>query len=64
MLSDQGGGLVAFRLRPQIASSLGRNVTRSSNPHGNRKRFPNGRERNIWLMAADSNNSGPQTVAI
>ena len=26
-------GLVAFHPQPQIASDLGRNVTRSSNPH-------------------------------
>ena len=34
--------LVAFHPRPQIASNLGRNVTRSPNPHRNRKRFPSG----------------------
>ena len=36
--------LVAFHPRPQIASDLGRNVTRSPNPHQNRKRFPSGNE--------------------
>ena len=36
--------LVAFHPRPQIASDLGRNVTRSFNPHGNRNRFPSGNE--------------------
>ena len=30
----------AFHPEPQTASGLGRNVTRSSNPHRNRKRFP------------------------
>ena len=39
-----GGGLVAFHPRPQIASDLGRNVTRSFNPHRNRNQFPSGNE--------------------
>ena len=37
-------GLVAFHLRPHIASDLGRNVTRSFNPHRNRNQFPSGNE--------------------
>ena len=32
--------LVAFHPRPQIASDLGRNVTRNFNPHRNRNQFP------------------------
>ena len=36
--------LVAFHPRPQIASDLGRNVTRSFNPHRNRNQFPSGNE--------------------
>ena len=36
--------LVAFHPRPQIASDLGRNVTRSFNPHRNRNQFPSGSE--------------------
>ena len=40
---------VAFHPRPQIASGLGRNVTRSPNPLGNR---------------ADSNRNRPQPAAI
>ena len=36
--------LLAFHPRPQIASDLGRNVTRSPNPHPNRKRLPSGNE--------------------
>ena len=36
--------LVAFHPRPQIASDLGRNVTRSVNPHRNRNQFPSGNE--------------------
>ena len=38
------GGLVAFHPRPQIASDLGRNVTRIFNPHRNRNQFPSGNE--------------------
>ena len=34
--------LVAFHPRPQIASDLGRNVTRNFNPHRNRNQFPSG----------------------
>ena len=34
--------LVAFHPQPQIASDLGRNVTRSFNPHRNRSQFPSG----------------------
>ena len=33
---------MAFHLRPQIASELGRKLTRSSNPHRNHKRFASG----------------------
>ena len=33
---------VAFHPRPQIASDLGRNITRSFNPHRNRNQFPSG----------------------
>ena len=36
--------LVAFHPRPQIASDLGRNVTRNFNPHRNRNQFPSGNE--------------------
>ena len=36
--------VVAFHPRPQIASDLGRNVTRSFNPHRNRNQFPSGNE--------------------
>ena len=36
--------LVAFHPRPQIASDLGRNGTRSFNPHRNRNQFPSGNE--------------------
>ena len=36
--------LVAFHPRPQIASDLGRNITRSFNPHRNRNQFPSGNE--------------------
>ena len=36
--------LVAFHPRPQIASDLGRHVTRSFNPHRNRNQFPSGNE--------------------
>ena len=36
--------LVAFHPQPQIASNLGRSVTRSSNPHRNRKQFPSGND--------------------
>ena len=57
------GSLVAFHPRPQIASDLGRNVTRSPNPHQNRKRFPSGNEI-FGLMAADSNRNRPQPAAI
>ena len=39
-----GGNLVAFQPRPQIASDLGRNVTRNFNPHRNRNQFPSGNE--------------------
>ena len=46
--------LVAFHPRPQIASDLGRNVTRSSNPHLKSQAIPE-RERNFCLVAADSN---------
>ena len=35
---------MAFHPRPQIASDLGRNVTRSFNPHRNRSQFPSGNE--------------------
>ena len=38
--------LVAFHPRPQIASDLGRNVTRSSNPHLKSQAIPE-RERNF-----------------
>ena len=38
------GNLVAFHPRPQIASDLGRNVTRNFNPHRNRNQFPSGNE--------------------
>ena len=38
------GTLVAFHPRPQIASDLGRNVTRNFNPHRNRSQFPSGNE--------------------
>ena len=38
------GSLVAFHLRPQIACDLGRNITRSFNPHRNRNQFPSGNE--------------------
>ena len=55
--------LVAFHPRPQIASDLGRNVTRSSNPHPKSQAIPE-RERHFWLMAADSNRNGPQPAAI
>ena len=38
-------------LRPQIANDLGHNVTRSSNAHRNRKRFPSGNEvLSLWLQ--------------
>ena len=33
---------MASHPRPQIASDLGRNVTRSFNPHRNRNQFPSG----------------------
>ena len=36
--------IVAFHPRPQIASDLGRNVTRNFNPHRNRNQFPSGNE--------------------
>ena len=35
---------MAFHPRPQIASDLGRNVTRNFNPHRNRNQFPSGNE--------------------
>ena len=35
---------MAFHPRPPIASDLGRNVTRSFNPHRNRNQFPSGNE--------------------
>ena len=43
-MSSKVKPLVAFHPRPQIASDLGRNVTRSFNPHRNRKKFPSGNE--------------------
>ena len=43
-LSEIAALLVAFHSRPQIASDLGRNVTRSFNPHRNRNQFPSGNE--------------------
>ena len=55
--------LVAFHPRPQIASDLGRNVTRSSNPHLKSQAIPK-REWKFCLMAADSNRSRPQPAAI
>ena len=36
--------LLAFHPQPQIASDLGRNVTRNFNPHRNRSQFPSGNE--------------------
>ena len=55
--------LVAFHPRPQIASDLGRNITRSSNLHLKSQAIPE-RERKFCLMAADSNRSRPQPAAI
>ena len=43
-LKSPGRTLVAFHPRPQIASDLGRNVTRNFNPHRNRSQFPSGNE--------------------
>ena len=44
-----GGHLVAFHPRPHIASDLGRNLTCSSTPHRNRKRFPSGNKiSGVW----------------
>ena len=51
--------LVAFHPRPQIASDLGRNVARSSNPHLKSQAIPEW-ERHSRLMAADSNRNGPR----
>ena len=43
-LMKRSSNLVAFHPRPQIASDLGRNITRSFNPHRNRNQFPSGNE--------------------
>ena len=44
--------LGTFHPQPQIASDLGRNVTRNSNPHLKSQAIPE-QERHFWLMAAD-----------
>ena len=54
---------MAFHPRPQIASDLGRNVTRSSNLHLKSRAIPEW-GRHSQLMAADSNRNGPQPAAI
>ena len=55
--------LAAFHPRPQIASELGRNLTRSSNLHRNRKQVLAG-TKFLGLWAANSNRSGPQPAAV
>ena len=54
---------MAFHPRPQIASDLGRNITRSSNLDPKSQAIPE-RERHFRLMATDSNRNGPQPTPI